>query len=86
MDRAFQIDLQPIPGIIEVLDRMTLPHCVASSGPHRKMQTTLGVTGLLDRFKGRIYSAVDVGRGKPPFLTCSYSPLAVWGPNRAAAW
>ncbi len=29
------------------------------------MKTTLGLTGLLERFEGRIFSAWDVGRGKP---------------------
>ena len=29
------------------------------------MATTLGATGLLARFSGRIFSAVDVERGKP---------------------
>ena len=65
IDQAFQRELKPVPGVIDALDRITLPACVASSGPHRKIKTTLGVTGLLSRFEGRIYSAVDVGRGKP---------------------
>ena len=29
------------------------------------MKTTLGITGLLEKFEGRIFSAWDVGRGKP---------------------
>ena len=68
MDAAFQQDLSLIPGVIgvlEALERRALPTCVASSGPHRKMKTTLGLTGLLERFEGRIFSASDVGRGKP---------------------
>ncbi len=65
MDSALQLDLKPIPGVIEALDRISLPTCVASSGPHRKMRTTLGITGLFGRFEGRIFSAWDVGRGKP---------------------
>ena len=65
MDAAFHQDLKPIPGVIEALDRISLPTCVASSGPYRKMKTTLGITGLLERFEGRIFSAWDVGRGKP---------------------
>ena len=65
MDAAFHKNLKPIPGVIEALDRISLPTCVASSGPHRKMKTTLGLTGLLERFEGRIFSAWDVGRGKP---------------------
>jgi beta-phosphoglucomutase-like phosphatase (HAD superfamily) len=29
------------------------------------MRLTLGLTGLLPRFEGRMFSAADVGRGKP---------------------
>ena len=60
-------DVQPVEGILEVLDALDLPSCVASSGPHVKMAVTLGATGLLQRFEGRIFSAVDLphGRGKP---------------------
>lgn len=65
MDAAFNTDLKPVPGIVDALDKISLPTCVASSAPHRKMDTTLRVTGLMDRFVGRIYSANDVGRGKP---------------------
>ena len=65
MDVAFRRDLKPVPGVVEALDKISLPMCVASSGPRHMMQTTLGVTGLLERFEGRIFSAVDVGRGKP---------------------
>ena len=29
------------------------------------MQTTLGITGLLPRFQGKLFSVTDVARGKP---------------------
>lgn len=62
---AFERDLVAVDGIQEALDQLTLPRCVASSGSHEKMQRTLGQTGLLDRFEGRIFSATEVARGKP---------------------
>ena len=62
---AFEADLEPVRGIREVLDRLPWPHCVASSGDHAKLRATLTRTGLYDRFAGRIYSALDVARGKP---------------------
>lgn len=62
---AFENDLRPVPGIVEALQRIDLPNCVASSGPHHKMEVSLRVTGLWDRFEGRIFSAEDVGIGKP---------------------
>lgn len=58
-------ELEAVDGIVEALDAMTLPTCVASSGTHKKMRMTLGKTGLWDRFEGRIFSATEVERGKP---------------------
>ena len=65
MATAFDAELQPVPGIAEALDAITCATCVASSGPHEKMRHSLGLTGLYERFAGRIFSAYDVRRGKP---------------------
>ena len=62
---AFAAGLRCVDGIVDALDRITMRTCVASSGTHDKMRYTLGLTGLYDRFRGRIFSATDVGRGKP---------------------
>lgn len=62
---VFARELQPVPGVVEALDRITLPSCVASSGPHHKMAVTLRTTGLWERFDGRIFSASEVAAGKP---------------------
>jgi HAD superfamily hydrolase (TIGR01509 family) len=62
---AFERELTPVPGIVEALESIELPICVASSGSHEKMSLTLGLTGLLDRFAGRVFSADEVSRGKP---------------------
>ncbi len=62
---AFKRELTPIPGIVTALDSIELPTCVASSGSHDKMRLTLGITALVDRFEGRIFSADEVQRGKP---------------------
>ena len=62
---AFRADLQAVPGVAEALDRIASPVCVASSGEREKMNLTLGLTGLLPRFEGRIFSATEVARGKP---------------------
>ena len=58
-------DLRPIAGIVDALDLIKIPSCVASNGSHEKMQFTLGLTGLLTRFEGRIFSASEVALGKP---------------------
>jgi HAD superfamily hydrolase (TIGR01509 family) len=62
---AFERELCPVPGIAEALDRIRAPVCVASSGSHAKMRVTLALTGLWSRFEGRLFSATEVGRGKP---------------------
>jgi len=62
---AFTRDGQPVPGIVEALERIALPSCVASSGPHHKMEVTLRRAGLWERFAGRIFSATEVAHGKP---------------------
>jgi phosphoglycolate phosphatase len=61
----FRRDLEPVPGIVEVLSTLMVPTCVASSGEHERMQTTLGKTGLLPKFEGRLFSATEVEYGKP---------------------
>jgi HAD superfamily hydrolase (TIGR01509 family) len=62
---VFKAELTPVEGVLEALDRITSPSCVASSGTHDYLRYTLGLTGLYDRFAGRIFSAQDVARGKP---------------------
>ncbi|MEU5792432.1 HAD family hydrolase [Streptomyces sp. NPDC047813] len=62
---AVDSEIAPVEGLMETLDAITLPTCVASSGTRDKMRHTLGRTGLYDRFAGRIYSATEVSRGKP---------------------
>jgi HAD superfamily hydrolase (TIGR01509 family) len=64
-EASIEKELTVIPGIIEILDSISLPICIASNGPHSKMKKTLGVTGLLSRFEGSIFSVDDVSRGKP---------------------
>ena len=62
---AFEAELAPVDGIVEALDRITIPACVASSGSHERLRFTLGLTGLYHRFEGRIFSASEVANGKP---------------------
>lgn len=62
---AWRRELKPVPGIVAALDEIELPNCVASSGEPERIQLTLGLTGLLPRFEGRIFSASEVERGKP---------------------
>lgn len=62
---VFESELVPVPGVVAALDQITLPACVASSGSQDRMRMTLGLTGLYERFAGRIFSADEVEHGKP---------------------
>jgi HAD superfamily hydrolase (TIGR01509 family) len=65
---TFERELTAVEGIVVLLDHLEaagVPTCVASSGTHERMRRTLGITGLYDRFAGRIYSATEVEHGKP---------------------
>ena len=68
-ERALQAQVTPVPGIEQALDQIALqlaiPWCVASNGKHDKMRLTLGLTGLLPRFEGRLFSGSEVARPKP---------------------
>jgi HAD superfamily hydrolase (TIGR01509 family) len=63
--RAMEAELTAVDGVVDALDRIPTPTCVASSSTHDHLQFALGLTGLLDRFDGRIFSATEVANGKP---------------------
>jgi HAD superfamily hydrolase (TIGR01509 family) len=65
VEAIFACELEAVPGVVGALDRIALPSCVASSGPHHKMAVTLRTAGLWERFEGRIFSATEVANGKP---------------------
>ena len=65
---AFRTELTAVDGVAAALDQVeasTMATCVASSGTHDKMRLTLGMTGLWERFQGRIYSGTEVTHPKP---------------------
>lgn len=63
--RAFDEGLDAMPGVAAAVAALTLPFCVASSSDPVRLRHSLGLTGLLPLFEGRIYSATMVPRGKP---------------------
>jgi HAD superfamily hydrolase (TIGR01509 family) len=62
---AFVAELDPVDGILDALDGIHITTCVASSGTPESIEAKLRLTGLWDRFEGRIFSAADVEQGKP---------------------
>ena len=63
--QTFAAELAPVAGVPDALDRIALPTCVASSATHEHLRHALGLTGLYDRFAGRIFSAEDEAVGTP---------------------
>ncbi len=64
-DRMLREHVRPVEGIREVLEELTIPFCIASSGSYDKMRITLGATRLMPFFEGRLFSVSEVPRGKP---------------------
>lgn len=61
----FEAGLKPIDGVVEVLEQITWPYCVASNGPLEKLELTLGLTGLKRFFSDRVFSAYEIDVWKP---------------------
>jgi HAD superfamily hydrolase (TIGR01509 family) len=62
---AFDAELTAVDGIVEVVEGLRWPSCVATSGDPDRVRRTLTLTSLHHHFDGRIFSAVEVARGKP---------------------
>jgi len=63
--QVFKTDLKAVEGVHELIQKLEVPFCVASSGPVEKIRLNLGLVDLLDQFTGRIYSSYDIGKWKP---------------------
>jgi HAD superfamily hydrolase (TIGR01509 family) len=62
---AFRRDLRIMPGVLDVLDQLAVPYCVATSSSPRRVEMSLALTGLADMFGDRVFTASQVARGKP---------------------
>jgi len=65
VQETFRAALCPIEGIGSVLERLKIPHCVASSSALDRVSLSLSLTGLARHFGDRLYTAQMVDRGKP---------------------
>lgn len=63
--RRLERDLQPIPGVPDMLRRVAQPKCVASSSELEKIALSLRLCGLAEHFDPYLFSARQVARGKP---------------------
>lgn len=62
---AFRLGIKPIEGVKNVLDNLTIPYCVASSGPENKICLNLELTGLMPYFDNKIFSCFSIQKWKP---------------------
>ncbi len=61
-------DTPLIEGVVDVLDALDaagIPFAMGSNGTVEKMHITLGQHGLIDRFRGHLYSGQAIGKPKP---------------------
>jgi HAD superfamily hydrolase (TIGR01509 family) len=63
--KVFKTDLKAVNGIADLIEKLGIPFCVASSGPVEKIRLNLGLVNLLDHFENKIYSSYDIGSWKP---------------------
>ncbi len=63
--QQFKEHLKPVPGVLDLVNNISCDYCVASSGPHDKIKLNLTLTGLYEKFEGRIFSSYDIDSWKP---------------------
>jgi HAD superfamily hydrolase (TIGR01509 family) len=63
--QLFLDKLEPIEGVMDALESIQLPKCVASSGPMEKIRQALQVTNLASYFRDDIFSSYDIQSWKP---------------------
>lgn len=61
----YRQELRANPGLPEILPKLPIPFCVASSSIPERIRLSLELTGLLPFFENHIYSATMVENGKP---------------------
>ncbi len=61
----FKTDLKAVPGVYDLITKLQVPFCVASSGPVEKIRLNLQLVNLLKYFENRIYSSYDIASWKP---------------------
>ena len=62
---AFQTELKVVPHVHDVLTRIAVPFCVATSSSPRRVEMSLQLVGLSDLVAGKVFTSTMVARGKP---------------------
>lgn len=62
---AFQSELKVVPNVHDVLSRIGVPFCIATSSSPRRVEMSLKLVGLSDLVAGKVFTSTLVARGKP---------------------
>lgn len=62
---SFTGNLRAMPNVTQVLDSLNVPYCLASGSSPTRVDKSLEVAGLRDRFRDRIFTTSMVKKGKP---------------------
>jgi HAD superfamily hydrolase (TIGR01509 family) len=62
---AFQSELKVVPHVHEVLTRIAVPFCVATSSSPRRVEMSLNLVGLSDLVGDGVFTSTLVAKGKP---------------------
>jgi HAD superfamily hydrolase (TIGR01509 family) len=62
---AFGRGLKVMPDVADVIARLSVPYCLATSSSPERLRQSLALTGLSERFRGRSFTASEVARSKP---------------------
>ncbi|KQT88084.1 HAD family phosphatase [Aurantimonas sp. Leaf443] len=67
LDERLSSEVEEIAGVHEMLDELDLPRCICSNSTSARLEMVLDRTGLWDRFRPYVMSAVEIGtkKGKP---------------------
>jgi HAD superfamily hydrolase (TIGR01509 family) len=63
--QRFKKEIQPVEGVVDLVQSLNVPFCVASSGPENKIRLNLELTGLLPYFENKIFSCYAIEKWKP---------------------
>ena len=63
--RRLEVEMRPMAGAREVLARLRIPYCVATSSSTERATRSLDLAGFSDLVDGRLVSSSMVARGKP---------------------
>lgn len=61
----FSLELKPMPGVLDMLNVINFPKCIASSAPLLKIRQALEVSGIASYFGDHVFSSYEIDSWKP---------------------